>query len=61
MFKRKNIAFVLRNICLEYDDRVRKESIALSKVANVTIYVNFSDSYSSNSVTNLEVQKDEKC
>ncbi len=36
-----NIAIVLRTVGLEYDDRVRKECIALSKIANLKIFVTF--------------------
>ena len=36
-----NIAIVLRTVGLEYDDRVRKECIALSKIAKLKIFVTF--------------------
>lgn len=53
--KRKNIAFVLRTIGLEYDDRVRKEALALSKVANVIIYVNFYNNKKESGITSYGV------
>ncbi|MDA8934599.1 glycosyltransferase [Flavobacteriales bacterium] len=55
MVKRKNIAFVLRTIGLEYDDRVRKEATALSKIAKVTIYVNFADNRKESGITNYGI------
>ncbi len=41
MMTKPNIAIILRTVGLEYDDRVRKECIALSKIANLKIFVTF--------------------
>lgn len=55
MFKEKKIAFVLRTVGLEYDDRVRKEALALSKYAEVFIYVNFADNREEEGVTDYGI------
>lgn len=51
MGKRKRIAMILRTNGFEYDDRVRKECISLSKVAEVMLYVTFENNLECEGVT----------
>ena len=37
------IAVIARTVGLEFDDRIRKQCIALQKIAELFIYVNFAD------------------
>lgn len=46
-----NIAIVLRTVGLEYDDRVRKECIALSKIAKLKIFVTFENNAEEEGIT----------
>jgi len=54
--KKIKIAFVARTIGLEYDDRIRKESLALTNQgAEVFIYVNFADNREENGLTSYGI------
>lgn len=50
-----NIAIIAKTKGLEYDDRIRKEAIALSKNFNVKIYVNFDNNIKEEGVTEYGV------
>jgi hypothetical protein len=50
-----NIAIVLRTVGLEYDDRVRKECIALSKIANLKIFVTFENNAEEEGITSYGI------
>ncbi len=52
---RPKIAFVLRSIGLEYDDRIRKECITLSKTADVKIFVIFTNNIKEEGVTSYGI------
>lgn len=53
--KRPRIAMVARTKGLEYDDRIRKECITLSKQADVKIYVNFTDNREEAGITSYGI------
>jgi hypothetical protein len=53
--KKKKIAMIARTIGLEYDDRIRKECISLSKNADVHIYVNLTDNREEEGVTSYGI------
>jgi glycosyltransferase involved in cell wall biosynthesis len=48
---RPKIAIILRTNGLEYDDRVRKECISLSKVADLTLFVSFESNKEEEGIT----------
>lgn len=52
---RPKIAIILRTNGLEYDDRVRKECISLSKVADLTLFVTFENNKEEKGVTSYGV------
>lgn len=52
----KKIAIVAKTTGLEYDDRIRKESIALSKENNVCIYVVFDDNRHESGITSYGIK-----
>lgn len=54
--KKKKIAFVLRTVGLEFDDRIRKECVSLSNKYEVTIFANFSDNRKEEGVTSYGVK-----
>jgi glycosyltransferase involved in cell wall biosynthesis len=49
--KKKKIAVVVKTIGLEYDDRIRKECISLSTVADVYIYAIFDNNIEKEGIT----------
>ena len=52
----KNIAIVAKTSGLEFDDRIRKECIALSKKNNVFIYIVFDDNREEEGITSYGVK-----
>lgn len=52
---KKKIAIIARTVGLEYDDRIRKEAIALSHDYEIFIYVNFTDNRDECGVTSYGV------
>lgn len=50
-----NIVIIAKTKGLEYDDRIRKEAIALSKKFNVKIYVNFDNNIKEEGITEYGV------
>ena len=54
--KKKKIAFVLRTVGLEFDDRVRKECISLSNKYEVTIFAHFYDNRKEEGVTSYGIK-----
>jgi|TARA_Y200000002_G_scaffold383109_1_gene403281 hypothetical protein len=52
----KKIAIVAKTAGLEYDDRIRKESIALSKENDVCIYVVFDDNRHESGITSYGIK-----
>jgi hypothetical protein len=52
---KKNIAIVCRTIGLEYDDRIRKECLAISKNANLKIFVTFENNLEEDGVTSYGI------
>ena len=53
--ERKKIAFVLRTVGLEYDDRVRKECITLARSADLTIFALFSNNREEEGITSYGI------
>ncbi|MBZ9629080.1 glycosyltransferase [Psychroflexus sp. CAK1W] len=53
--KNLKIAMIARTNGLEYDDRIRKECITLSKIADIKIFVNFSDNREGKGVTSYGI------
>lgn len=51
----KKIAFVVNTSRLEYDDRVRKEALTLSKIARVKIFVVLADNKESEGITDYGI------
>jgi glycosyltransferase involved in cell wall biosynthesis len=54
--KKKKIAIVSRTIGLEFDDRIRKECISLSKKYDVTIFVHFYDNREDEGLTSYGIR-----
>jgi hypothetical protein len=52
---RPKIAIILRTVGLEYDDRVRKECIELSKIADLKIFVTFENNEEKEGVTSYGI------
>lgn len=52
---RIKVAVVARTVGLEYDDRIRKECISLSKKADLKIFVNFTDNRKEKGVTSYGI------
>jgi len=52
---KKKIAVVCRTVGLEYDDRIRKECISLSKIAQVKIFVTFENNIEEEGVTSYGI------
>jgi len=52
---RPKIAIIARTAGLEYDDRIRKECITLSKKADLKIFVNFTDNRKEEGVTSYGI------
>ena len=53
--KRPKIAMIARTTGLEYDDRIRKECITLSKKTDIKIFVNFTDNRKEKGVTSYGI------
>ena len=52
----KNIAVIAKTKGLEFDDRIRKECIALSKKYHVTIFVVFDDNRQEEGITSYGIK-----
>lgn len=53
--KKKKIAFVLRTVGLEYDDRIRKECISLKEKYDITIFAHFYNNLEEEGITSYGI------